>query len=51
MVHCSAPCGEITYDIKNNDSNLNDSTNYSICIVVVLEGLQGTWTEPLPKIS
>uniref|UniRef100_H2UD66 Osteoclast-stimulating factor 1 n=1 Tax=Takifugu rubripes TaxID=31033 RepID=H2UD66_TAKRU len=31
MVHCSAPCGEITHDIKNNDSNLNDSTNYLCC--------------------
>lgn len=33
MVLCSAPCGKITHDIKNNDSNLNDSTNYLYCCV------------------
>lgn len=34
MVHSRTPCGEITYDIKNDDSDLNDSTNYLYCCCV-----------------
>lgn len=55
MMHCLAPpCGDIAHDTKITET-LSEFTSYpvifytNINIVAVLEGLQGTWTGPLPK--